>query len=116
MQAKAEANSFSPSIEEWITNSPNYVHYKERGDDFEVICLQSPFMVTLPLFDQNDATDPKEVENELPATSGLITDAAHGFWKTKKSLLMVTSCYLKTLLAWIPILIAYSNGQTKDHC
>ncbi len=114
-EVKAEANAFAPSIEEWISNNPNYMRYEERADDFEVICLQSPFMATLPLFDQSDVTDPEELANELPATSGLITDGAHGFWSNKKSLLMVTSSYSKTLLAWIPVMIAYSNGQTKEH-
>jgi hypothetical protein len=81
----------------------------------EIICLQSAFMAALPLFDQDDVVDPDELGENLPAANALITDAAHGFWSGKNTLLITTSCYSKTLLSWSPVLVAYSNGQTTKH-
>ena len=112
---KATANAYAPNIKVWIENNPKYARYEENSDEIEIICIQSPFMATLPLADQDDVTDPQELEDRLPAVNGLLTDGAHGFWKQKKSILIVTSCYSKTLLCWVPVLIAYSNGRSAEH-
>lgn len=114
-ELKAETNAYAPNIEAWIENNPKYVRYEEHSDEVEIICIQSPFMATLPLADQDDITDPQEIEDRLPSVNALLTDGAHGFWKNKKAILIVTSCYSRTLLCWIPVLIAYSNGQSTKH-
>ncbi|OBZ71233.1 hypothetical protein A0H81_08564 [Grifola frondosa] len=49
------------------------------------------------------------------AVNGLVSDAAHGFWLERNSLLIVTSCYAPSLNRWIPGLFTYSNGASALH-
>lgn len=45
----------------------------------------------------------------------MVNDAAHGWWKEQKSLLVVSSVYCPTLLCWVPGVLSYSNGASAAH-
>jgi hypothetical protein len=105
------------SLDDWIEHHQDYVRYYCNEDGINVLCIQSSFMATLALRDVvNKYAHPEELELKLEERiTGHVTDAAHGFWQDSDSILIVTSCYTKTLLCWVPILISYANGQTADH-
>jgi hypothetical protein len=70
-----------------------------------VIVMQSPFMASQLVKDSI-------LEGSV---NGLATDAAHGFWLVRNSLLIVTSCYGPDLLCWVPGVFSYSNGASAEH-
>ena len=45
----------------------------------------------------------------------LVNDAAHGWWKERNSLLMVTSFYCPNLFCWVPGILSYTNGASGEH-
>ncbi|PBK65063.1 hypothetical protein ARMSODRAFT_892158, partial [Armillaria solidipes] len=47
--------------------------------------------------------------------NGMVSDAAHGWWRKRTSLLIVTSTYSTILMCWVPALFSYSNGASKEH-
>ncbi|KAF9022911.1 hypothetical protein BDP27DRAFT_1163304, partial [Rhodocollybia butyracea] len=47
--------------------------------------------------------------------NGIVTDAAHGWWQVRSSLLIISSVFSQILLRWVPVLISYSNGATSTH-
>ena len=47
--------------------------------------------------------------------NGLVNDAAHGWWKERKSLLIMSSSYCPDLLCWVPGVISYTNGASAEH-
>ncbi|PPR02123.1 hypothetical protein CVT24_011345 [Panaeolus cyanescens] len=70
-----------------------------------VISLQTPFMRS-QLF--------KDSRLEGPV-NGMVNDAAHGWWKERNSLLMVTSTYSVQLHCWVPGVFSYTNGASQEH-
>ena len=47
--------------------------------------------------------------------NGLVNDAAHGWWKERTSLLLMSSSYCPDLLCWVPGVISYTNGASAEH-
>jgi len=47
--------------------------------------------------------------------NGLVNDAAHGWWKERTSLLIMSSSYCPDLLCWVPGVISYTNGASAEH-
>ncbi|KAH6884754.1 hypothetical protein BKA70DRAFT_1124602, partial [Coprinopsis sp. MPI-PUGE-AT-0042] len=68
----------------------------------EVIGSSAPATLRVP----RDADDP---------VNGILTDAAHGWWRNRKSLLIVSSVYSWTLLRWVPVLFTFSDGASHLH-
>lgn len=46
--------------------------------------------------------------------NGLVSDAAHGWWKERTSLLVVSSTYCPDLLCWVPGVLSYTNGASAQ--
>ncbi len=70
-----------------------------------VISLQSAYM---------SSTATKDTIIGEPV-NGMVSDAAHGWWRKRTSLLIVTSTYSTILMCWVPALFSYSNGASKEH-
>ncbi len=74
--------------------------------DIVVISMQQPLMLS-------------ELVKNTPGTeqsvNGIVSDAAHGFWKQRNCLLVISSAYSWTLRAWVPGILSYTNGATSDH-
>ncbi|KAF8810586.1 hypothetical protein BYT27DRAFT_7221923 [Phlegmacium glaucopus] len=47
--------------------------------------------------------------------NGLVNDAAHGWWRERNSLLVMSSSYCPYLLCWVPGVISYTNGASAVH-
>ncbi|KAG6901478.1 hypothetical protein DXG01_001102, partial [Tephrocybe rancida] len=56
----------------------------------------------------------KEEPNNEPV-NGLVSDAAHGWWRERNFLLMVTSCYCPILNCWVPGVLSFTNGASSEH-
>ena len=56
----------------------------------------------------------REEKLDLPI-NGFVNDAAHGWWKERNHLLMITSVYSPELACWIPGLMSFTNGASTDH-
>ncbi|KAJ6543120.1 hypothetical protein B0H19DRAFT_1239236 [Mycena capillaripes] len=70
--------------------------------------LRSPFMASRLI--KSMPTDDND------AIGGLVSDAAHRYWRIGNSLLIITSTYEPVhLKCWVPVLITYSNGGTAEH-
>ena len=82
-----------------------FVIYSQLGP-ITVICLQTAFMAS------------QLVKGDLICTgpvNGFVNDAAHGWWRERNSLLVVTSVYCPELMCWVPGLFSYTNGASAEH-
>lgn len=95
---------FLAKFAKFSRDHPGFVVYTQIGE-ITVISLQSPFMVSQLVKDGN-------VDGPL---NGTVNDAAHGWWKERTSLLMITSAYSADLLCWVPGLFSYTNGASAQH-
>ncbi|KAJ7719646.1 hypothetical protein B0H16DRAFT_1336531, partial [Mycena metata] len=83
----------------------NFVVYSQLGA-VTVICMQTPFMASQLLKAELITTGP---------VNGLVSDAAHGWWLIRTSLLIITSVYCVELCCWVPAIFSYSNDATAAH-
>jgi hypothetical protein len=83
---------------------PGFVIYSQLGA-VTVIVLQTPFMVS------------QLVKDDIltGALNGLVSDAAHGWWRERTSLLVITSTYCPQISAWVPGIFLYTNGASAEH-
>ena len=78
---------FVNAFEQFCQEHPGFVIYGQL-EEVTVISLQSPFMAAQLLPD----------EGKIPCSvNGLVSDAAHGFWVSATTLLMVSSTFSLTL-------------------
>jgi hypothetical protein len=97
-------DDFFASFAKFTTEHPDFVLSENIGS-VTVIALQSPFMASQLV---------REEKLDLPI-NGYVNDAAHGWWKERKHLLMITSVYSPELSCWIPGLMSFINGASADH-
>ena len=97
-------DDFIESFSKFTTENPDFVLLENIGS-VTVIALQSPFMASQLV---------REEKLDLPI-NGFVNDAAHGWWKERNHLLMITSVYSPELACWIPGLMSFTNGATADH-
>ncbi|KAF9529541.1 hypothetical protein CPB83DRAFT_882745 [Crepidotus variabilis] len=70
-----------------------------------VVSMQTPFML-------ERSVQPDHIEEPI---NGLVNDAAHGFWRERNFLLMISSIYSPDLRCWVPALMSYTNGASGSH-
>ena len=110
---KAQYSQSNPSGD--TINVQAFASFCEESEDFVVQCsfgkttiisMQSPVLL-------------RELVRESPVSdepvNGILTDAAHGYWKQHNNLLIVSSTYSVLLRCWIPGLLSYTNGATEKH-
>lgn len=97
-------DSFIAAFAQFSMDHPGFVVHAQLGE-VTVISLQSPFMVSQLV---------KDGSIDGPV-NGTVNDAAHGWWKERTSLLMITSAYSPDLLCWVPGLFSYTNGASAQH-
>ncbi|KAF8996285.1 hypothetical protein BDZ89DRAFT_1171659 [Hymenopellis radicata] len=78
---------------------------QEILDSEVVVSLQHPFMQKQLVRDI--------IRNE--AVNGMVSDAAHGWWRVRNELLIVSSSYSPDLSCWVPVLFSFSNGASATH-
>ena len=97
-------DNFISAFAKFTEEYPGFVIYSTLGT-ITVISVQTKFMQS-NLF--------KEFTLDGPV-NGTVNDAAHGWWKERNSLLMITSAYSPLLLRWVPGVISYTNGASAEH-
>jgi hypothetical protein len=87
-------------------SNPNFIRSSQFGL-VSVIVMQTPFLASRLI---------KAVSVDTEAVNGIVSDAAHGFWADRNSILIISSTYEPVYLqCWVPGLISYSNGGTAEH-
>ena len=97
-------DDFIASFAKFITEHAEFVLSEVFGP-VTVIALQSPFMAS-------QLVHGEKLDQPI---NGLVNDAAHGWWKERNYLLMITSVYSPELACWIPGLMSFTNGSSADH-
>ena len=97
-------DDFIASFARFTTEHAEFVLLEIIGS-VTVIALQSPFMASQLV---------REEKLDLPI-NGFVNDAAHGWWKERNYLLMITSVYSPELACWIPGVMSFTNGASADH-
>jgi len=97
-------DSFIAAFAKLTEEYPGFVIFSTLGK-VTVISVQTKFMRSNML---------KDSRMDGPV-NGLVNDAAHGWWKERNSLLMITSAYSPTLFRWVPGVFSYTNGASAEH-
>jgi hypothetical protein len=102
--AETGGDSFIAQFEKFTDEFPGFVIYSILGK-VTVISVQTKFM-------QENLVKDIKIDGPL---NGTVNDAAHGWWKERNSLLMMTSSYCPSLFRWVPGVISYTNGASAQH-
>ena len=101
---RAGGDKFIDSLHAFAADNPDFVSSIQLVP-LVLITLQSPYMAS-------------EMSKEIIANEGnhgFVTDANHGFWSDDRKYLFMTTTYSTRLHGWVPILFAYSGGQSEAH-
>ncbi|KIK04782.1 hypothetical protein K443DRAFT_4324 [Laccaria amethystina LaAM-08-1] len=93
------SDNFLESFAKFEEEHPDFIILSRLGK-YTVISTQTAFMCS------------QLVNGPL---NGMVSDAAHGFWKDRKALLMVSSTYSPVLHCWVPGVVSYTNGASTNH-
>jgi hypothetical protein len=97
-------DAFIASFAKFSADHPGFVILSQL-DEITVISVQTLFM-------RSQMVKERLLDGPI---NGLVSDAAHGWWKERKSLLMVSSTYCPDLLCWVPGVLSYTNGASAEH-
>ena len=97
-------DSLIAAFAKFSAEHPGFVIYSQL-DSVTVISVQSSLM-------RSQMVKERLLEGPI---NGLVSDAAHGWWKERTSLLVVSSSYCPDLLCWVPGVLSYTNGASADH-
>jgi hypothetical protein len=98
------ADALIASFSKFANEHPNFVIHSTLSEEV-VISVQTNFM-------RSQTVKNQRLEGSV---NGMVNDAAHGWWKERTSLLVVSSTYCSTLLCWVPGVLSYSNGASATH-
>ncbi|KAF7299331.1 hypothetical protein MIND_00882300 [Mycena indigotica] len=103
---KTQDKHFEPEMAKFRAAHPSWtinVHYNR---DFKVVVLQSPFMRRRSV----------KGHIEEDALNGVVSDAAHNYFKGDKNYLIVSSAYEPEFLkSYVPLVMTFSHGATSKH-
>ncbi|KAJ7271324.1 hypothetical protein B0H12DRAFT_989783, partial [Mycena haematopus] len=98
-------DNFNKAFNQFKEKHPDFIREAQFGD-VSVIVMQTPFM----------ASKLVKAVVEQEAVNGIVSDAAHRFWKERNSLLIVSSTFVpQHLKCWVPGIMSYANGGTAEH-
>lgn len=103
-ESHSGGDSFISAFAKFSAAHPGFVIYSQL-DSVTVISVQSSFM-------RSQLVKERLLEGPI---NGLVSDAAHGWWKERTSLLVVSSTYCPALLCWVPGVLSYTNGASAEH-
>ncbi|KAI9057625.1 hypothetical protein FKP32DRAFT_1583394, partial [Trametes sanguinea] len=111
---KQEANpsssigdQFLAAFAEFCREHPGFVLQSVIGE-VTVVSLQTPVLRRQLIKDALLSGPDSNV-------NGIVSDAAHGFWRDRSALLIISSTFSATLRCWVPGLFSYANGATAEH-
>ncbi|KAJ3723722.1 hypothetical protein C8R42DRAFT_531287, partial [Lentinula raphanica] len=99
-------DKFISGFREFHQEHPSFVVHSIFGE-INMICMQSDFMCSRLVKGISQC--------HREPVNGIVSDAAHGFWREHNSLLITSSVYEPELRCWIPILFSYSDGASIEH-
>ncbi|KAJ7872441.1 hypothetical protein B0H13DRAFT_2669428 [Mycena leptocephala] len=98
-------DNFLKAFAKFEQDNPNFIRTAQFGQ-VTVIVMQTPFMAARLI----------KAVTVADAVNGIVSDAAHGYFIVRNSLLIMSSTYGPIILkCWVPGLITYSNGATTEH-
>ncbi|KAF8069339.1 hypothetical protein FPV67DRAFT_1625517 [Lyophyllum atratum] len=97
-------DGFIAAFSSFVSQHPHFV-INSVLSDVTVVSVQTPFM-------RSQLVKEKLLEGPI---NGTVNDAAHGWWKERNSLLMITSTYCPNLFCWVPGVMSYTNGASAEH-
>ncbi|KAJ3834886.1 hypothetical protein F5878DRAFT_588901 [Lentinula raphanica] len=97
---------FISGFHEFHQEHPHFIVHSIFGE-INMICMQSDFMRARLLNGISQRHD--------EPVNGIVSDAAHGFWREQNSLLITSSVYDSELRCWMPVLFSYSDGASTEH-
>ncbi|KAF9459977.1 hypothetical protein BDZ94DRAFT_1379047 [Collybia nuda] len=101
---RGTTREFVDNFSNFEAKHPGFVVYSQFGMT-TVVILQTRFMLS-QLVKEHIIED---------AVNGIVSDAAHGFWRDKPNLLIISSTYCLALRCWVPGIMTYSNGASEKH-
>lgn len=90
---------------QFCANNPGFIIHSIIRD-VVVISMQQPLMLAELVKESRRTDEP---------VNGIVSDAAHGFWRERNCLLIISSAYSSRLRCWIPGIMSYTNGASSDH-
>ncbi|KAF8160154.1 hypothetical protein BJ912DRAFT_936174 [Pholiota molesta] len=102
--AESGGDRFIEEFVKFMDEYPGFVIYSTLGT-VTVFSVQTNFMRSILVKDT-------KLDDSI---NGTVNDAAHGWWKERNSLLMITSAYSPALLRWVPGVLSFTNSASKDH-
>jgi hypothetical protein len=102
--SQISGDAFIASFSKFSADHPGFVIFSQL-DTVTVVSVQSVLM-------RREMVKERLLNGPI---NGLVNDAAHGWWKERNSLLMVSSTYCPDLLCWVPGVLSYTNGASAEH-
>ncbi|KAJ3925681.1 MAG: hypothetical protein NXY57DRAFT_948889 [Lentinula lateritia] len=103
--ASGEASDFFQKLKDFRAEHPDFI-LCAQVDPIGIISVASPWM-RARFGELSQFTD--------DAVNGIVSDAAHGFWKKRTDLLIISSVYNERLRCWTPGIFSYADGATSEH-
>ncbi|KAF5361206.1 hypothetical protein D9757_013608 [Collybiopsis confluens] len=99
-------NGFLRAYSQFQKDYPGFIIGSTMQGGVIVVSAQTPFMASQLHVDGFSISGP---------FNGIVSDAAHNWWKDQSALLIISSIFSEILQQWIPALISYSNGASAGH-
>ena len=92
----------------------NFAKFEDEHPDFIILSRLGKYTVisTQTAFMRSQLVKDDVVDGPV---NGMVSDAAHGWWKDRKALLMISSTYCPVLHCWVPGVVSYTNGASRNH-
>lgn len=103
----SRGDRFIGEFSQFCKEHPGFIIASQFGVT-TVVSVQTDFMATQLIKDAM-------VPDKSDALYGLVSDAAHGFWRQRDYLLIVSSVYSFLLSCWVPGILSFSNGASAEH-
>ncbi|KAH7919295.1 hypothetical protein BV22DRAFT_1051142 [Leucogyrophana mollusca] len=106
LKAAAGVQEWNEAFKVFKLKHKNWIVYSQVDDgEAGVVVMQTPFMASSLVKDHVG----------IDAVNGIVSDAAHRFWKNKKNLLIISSTYSPQLRCWVPGLMTWADGSSDEH-
>lgn len=97
-------DSFFDTAREFALDHPGFLVFSSFGE-INVASFQTSFM-------RSQLLHPHIIDG---SNNGILSDGAHGFWKWPNCILMTSSTYVEGYDHWVPGLMSFLDGSTKEH-
>ncbi|KAH7879467.1 uncharacterized protein C8R40DRAFT_992789, partial [Lentinula edodes] len=95
--ASGEASDFFQKLKDFRAEHPDFI-LCAQVDPVGIVSVASPWM-----------------RARFGTVLSIVSDAAHGFWKKRTDLLIISSVYNERLRCWTPGIFSYADGATSEH-